>query len=516
MKKIICLLLCAWLGLISIQTVYGFEEEPLEQVNHLDLSKLEYMWDMPGYARTTEPILLKANTTYTLVMSEVFLGQHWNFPDMMEIEVEENDGTPVYAERPILDLANQRAYMTFETGEGFMNILKMPVNDQFNYEVILYEGVYANFPGFVPYVKDSEPLEYHGVLPLDYDQQPSIEVIKSYVIAKNPQGSVITSTLIYDEYSSSNKLPGTYHMIFETMYHAIKKRYHLDVRIFDITPPELTIEQGVDIPVDQKWSLDDLRMLVMVQDNVDSLDPMNLYVMSDTYSEATTIGTYQVTFGLKDASGNEGTVMIPIELIDRTGPVVKGPSSIYLYTTDEPMTNLTIQSKLQVSDAVDGTNVTITIPINEYNQTTIAGRYKVHFSVKDTQQNETIFIVYVHVIDNRGPSFEQSELILLKTTADQMSEEDIVDWLRNQLNLSGYHVQNLQILYNEYASNQSEKGSYYVYFTYDIEGESYTSRVRIDVEKKELPWMTIASSFVGVIVISTGLWIYLKRKRHNP
>ena len=197
-------------------------------------------------------------------------------------------------------------------------------------------------------------------------------------------------------------------------------------------------------------------------------------------------------------------------------PVVRGPSSIYLYTTDTPITNAAIQQKLQATDAVDGSNITITIPVNEYNQTTMPGRYKVHFSVKDTQQNETIFIVYVHVIDNRGPSFEQSELILLKTTADQMSEDDIVDWLRDQLNLSGYHVQNLQILYNEYASNQNEKGSYYVYFTYDIEGESYTSRVRIDVKKKELPWLTIGSSFAGVIFITGGLWIYLKRKRHNP
>jgi len=516
MKKGISLILCVWLCLLTMQTVYGFEEEPLEKINHLNLSHLEYMSDMPGYARTTEPILLKANTTYTLVMSEAFLGQYWNFPEMMEIEVEDNDGTPVYAERPILDMTHQRAYMTFDTGEGFMNILKMPVNDQLNYEVILYEGVYADFPGFIPFVEDSEPLEYHGVLPIDYDQQPSLDVIKSYVTAKNPQGSVITSTLIYDEYSTSSKLPGTYHLVFETVYHAIKKRYHLDIRIFDLTPPELTIEQGVDIPVDQKWSIDELKDLVMIQDNVDTLNSMNLYVVSDTYSEATTIGSYHVTFGIKDIAGNEGTVMIPIELIDRTGPVVKGPSSIYLYTTDTPITNAAIQQKLQATDAVDGSNITITIPVNEYNQTTMPGRYKVHFSVKDTQQNETIFIVYVHVIDNRGPSFEQSELILLKTTADQMSEDDIVDWLRDQLNLSGYHVQNLQILYNEYASNQNEKGSYYVYFTYDIEGESYTSRVRIDVKKKELPWLIIGSSLAGVIFITGGLWIYLKRKRHNP
>lgn len=513
MKKIICFVLCAWVFMITLQTVYAFNEEPLDYVNHLDLSKLEHMWDMPGYARTVEPMILKANQTYTLVMSEAFLGQHWSFPELMEIEMEENSGTPVYAERPVIDLVNMRAYMTFETGEGLMSILKMPVSDSMNYEAIVYEGVYADFPGFIPFVKQTEPLEYYGVLPLDVDQQPSLETIKGYVVAKNPFGGVISSTLIYDEYSSSTKQPGTYHMVFETVYHAIKKRYYLDVRVFDLTPPTLSFEGTLDIPVDQKWHLDDIKSEITIFDNVDSLTVSDLYIMSDTYSSATTVGSYQMTFGIVDQAGNQASIIVPINLVDRKGPNVKGPSSIYLYTTDSPLSNSQIQSKLIVHDDVDGSNVTVSISINEYNQTTTPGRYQVRFQAQDTQLNTTMFIVYVHVIENRGPVFEQSDLILLKTTADQMNEGEIIDWLRNQLNLSGYTVQNLHILYNEYDTNAQQKGSYYVYFTYDYEGETYTSRLRIDVEKQPLPWVPIVSSIGGCVVLASGIWIYLKRKR---
>jgi len=513
MKKIIILILSAWIGMMTMQNVYGYDGIPLVYINHLDLSKLEYMWDMPGYARTTQSMQLKPNTTYTLVLSETFLGQHWNFPETMEIEMEEDNGSLVYAERPMLDLLNMRAYMTFLTGEGRMHILKMPVNDQVNYEAIVYEGTYANFPGFIPYVKSSEPLEYRGVLPLNVDQQPNLETIKSYVIAKNPFGQVISSTLIYDEYSTSTKRPGTYQMVFETTYYAIKKRYYLDVRVFDLTPPELSIEGSLEIPVNQKWSIQEIKNQITIHDNVDTLSTSDLFIISDTYSTATTVGSYQMTLGIVDQAGNQATLIVPIELVDRKGPNVKGPSSIYLYTTDTPITNAQIQSKLLVSDDVDGPNVTVNIVINEYNQTTTPGRYKVHFSAKDTQLNETIFIIYIHVIEHRGPSFEQSELILLKTTADQMSEEEIIDWLKNQLNLSGYHVQNLEILYNEYASNSQTMGSYYVYFTYDIDGETYTSRIRIDVEKKPFPWVPFTASIGGLLVITSCVWLYLKRKK---
>ncbi len=513
MKKLCSLLLIIMLMLASSIDAKAYDEPELERVNYFDLSLLVYDYDKENTAFTDQPITLKPNGTFTLVVSKTFLGDLWFSLGDFEIEVEELNGSYYHVDFFEKDEGNQRAFLTFSTNEGFIHLYGIPVKDQHNYEMMIYEGLYADFPGFVPFHEPGEQLMYFGVLPLDFDSQPSLEVIKSYVVAKNPFGDVIPSTLVYDEYSISDKKPGSYQMVFETLYHQIKKRYYLDIRIFDMVAPSLSIESLLSIPLKDMWSLDEIKQRVTISDNVDFMSYQDLVVVSDTYSTAMTLGTYKVVLEAMDSSGNKSVIEVNIELIDVIGPEIKGPSSIYLYATDAPLTNLEIQQKLKVTDDVDGTNVTIQMVANTYLQKTIPGVYQVSFEAKDQTLNATRFDMLIHVIENRGPVFEQSDLILSKTTADQMTEAEVINWLRDQLLLSGLHATDIVVLYNEYEEHHKESGSYYVYLSYQVDGVQMTSRVRIDVKEEPFPIHYVLIPATGLSLVGLGVLVWFKRKK---
>lgn len=514
MKKLVGIaLLGLWIFLFSNET-FAYDLEPIEDhINLLDLRNFEYSSKIEGSAKTKGPIVLKPETTYTLVLSQDFLGRNWNVMHTAYIEIEEESGSRYYNDLLIQDEVNLRAYYTFETFEGLINLIDIPVDDVMNYEIILYEGTYAEFPGFYPFIDLDEPLNYYGVLPMDYDDQLSLEIIQSYVVAKTPFGDFITSNIVYDTYSTSSKLPGSYQMVFEAEYNAIRKRYYLDVRIFDIKPPVLSVEGMITVPISQKLTIDQIKQKITVTDNVDQMDWQDLVVIGDTYSDFMGLGRCEMAFSATDQAGNVGEINVEIEIVDIEGPVIKGPSSIYLYTTDNPMTDVEIQNELSIIDDVDLANVSVTMILNEYQQTTVPGRYMVTYRAVDQSANMTDFSVYMHVIENRGPIFEQSEFVLSKTTADAMTESEIIAWLKDQLLLSGYQTSHVTVLYNEYENHEKEKGSYYVYMSYAIDGKEMTSRILIDVTENPFPWLWVIGGFGGFVILGAGTFVMLKRKR---
>lgn len=511
-KRFVMIVLFALLMITPISS-YGYDGDVIEKINQLDLRLLKDHPSYAHYARMSEALDLKENATYTLVMSKSFLGYHWDNIDQVELEFEELDAEPYYNVKPIRDIINERAYYTFQTIDGDIDILCLPIGVAPTSEIIIYEGDYEDFPGYIPFLDEDDPVAYYGVLPIDFDNQPTLDEIHSYIIAKDPYGSTLTSTLIYDEYSTSDKRPGHYQMVFETSYQLIRKRYYLDVSIFDITPPTLWIEGPLDISLVSKWSIDQIKEQINISDNVDILDETDLEIISDNYTSANELGTYHIIFSIEDSAHNQSQLDVEINLIDSDGPTVSGPSFLYLYATDTPLTNLEILSKFSANDLIDGTNVTLDIIHNDYQQTKQPGQYLIQVKACDQSNNETLKDLYIQVIDNRSPIYEQTDFVIDKTTADQMTESEMIDWLRNQLNLAGYQATDIVVTFSEYDEHQHEEGQYYVYLTYKINEEEMTSRILVNVEKEPFAWEIIAISS-GVIVCLGGiLWFVIKRKK---
>ncbi|MBU1093784.1 MAG: hypothetical protein KKH01_04915 [Firmicutes bacterium] len=514
MKKMILFILLSCLLTCSIQFDSKAEETASFPIgkNYLDLSNLVMKPGDSGYAYTKNPILVKANHQYTIVFDYGFLGQHADWLGDIYVGIEEDLSHDSYELLILDDYAHLRAYVEFIPQEAYIHITDLPMLPD-NYDAILYEGFYTDFPGFEPFINQNEQMTYQGVLLLDYDQLLTTEQIQSYIHSTDPDGNTISFFTESDEYSSSAKLPGTYQMVFMTTYNQIAKRYYLDVRVYDQSAPVIVDPGTISIPLSEKASLNDVKQMIDVSDNVDDLTSDDLLVLADTYSTATAVGSYSITFKAVDSSLNETTLTIEINLVDLNGPVITGPSEIYLYTSDTPLTTQQIKDFYTFIDDVDGENVEVIFTVDTYEQTQIEGVYGITMQAYDTQLNYRIMNIKIHVIENRGPIFTNDEMVLDVDTADAMTEQDIIDWFVDHTLSMGLAISHVRVLYNEYENHEDEDGNYYIYLNYLVDGQEETSRIRVDVvemieDVNYTPYILIGIPSIGGLVT---LFI-LKRK----
>jgi hypothetical protein len=516
MKKIIGFIIVSCFLIFNLNTkVIGSDLSAHKGINYFNFSNITILDGYFDVAKTIEPISLTPNVFYTLVVDFDFLGQHLDYIDFIYVEMAESDWSNDYQYNFEVDMVNELAYIEFVTLTGELEITWLPISGDAHYNIMIYQGLYDNFSHFEPYINQNESLIYEGLLPMDYDYIKSISEINSMIIAKNPNGTPIAHQIISDSFSNSNKLPGYYEIIYQTTFNQIKKYYKLSILILDLLPPSLLLIEPIEIPLSDKIDVNLLKNFIEITDNVDTLSNSDLVIVEDTYTTSSTVGTYHVKFRANDLSGNSSELTVLVSVIDKKAPIITGPTSIYLYTTDPALTNQQILSKYSAFDDVDLDNVEIVISQNLYNQTTLPGKHRVEISATDSNNNTRYYNIYIHVIDNRGPIFETTDQILVKSTSDLMSEQEIIDWFKEQLSTNLINATNIKVLYNEYDSNEKTIGSYYVYLSYTSNNETHQSRVRIDVIEDEINnSYLIISITIGVVLFGTTSFIVIKKKKH--
>jgi hypothetical protein len=516
MKKLL-ILLCMFLLSCGAFMSSTFAEESVSYPrgkNYLNLQNFRYHNDRTDLGDTFEHIRVKSFVWYTLVLDYEFIGQHAGYPEYIKVLIEEGFGDDFYYEYMTDDPYNGRVYVEFMPVLDWIRLHEIPVDNTRNYDAILYEGLYTDFFGYEPYICETEILEYGGTLPIDYDHQLTTEQIKSFIIAKDPYGGSLEYVVETDDYSSSLKTPGSYEMVFVSTFNRISKKYFLDIRVFDLTSPIITLSGDIQVQLSEKLTIDEIKQLISVTDNVDEISPSDLVVIQDTYSSATTVGHYSITVEATDLSGNTSSLVVPIQLVDLVGPTISGPFSIFLYTTDPALTNQQILNRFNVYDDVDGSNVSFDIITNNYNQQTSPGIYQMALRAGDTQYNFTYKNIEIHVIENRGPIFIEDETIIQASSAENMTDQDIIDWFKNLTMSSGLTVSQVSVLYNEYEGNEKLGGSYYVYLNYELDGQIQTSRIRIDVKEEKIePNYLLLGTIGGSVSLGFLTFFIIKKKK---
>lgn len=517
MKKIISIIFFTiLLATTMMQMVKAEESEEILYLNMLDLRNLEVS-DSGLSAKAKSPIKVKTDQTYTFVLSYTYLGRNYNPNPDHEYYIEIYfQAANIYLEQLMNnDVTNQLLYAEFNGYSEDMDLLMLLI-DILNpsYEVILYEGTYQDFNGFVPYLYAGEDMEYFGALPLDYDHQLTYEQIKSLIVAKDPNGNLLETKLEFDDYTTSNKLPNQYQMVFSSMYLNIVKYYYLDIHIFDLTAPIMIMPNLIEVDLGEKRTIPSLLSEIVISDNVDQLTHQDLIIIEDLYTDKNDIGEASIVLSIKDKSGNETIQTLNILLIDIEGPMITGSRAIYMYTTDVPLTVNDILDRYHAIDKVDGNQVIKSITENTYLGTQVAGIYDVRITATDTKMNASHYDIKIHVVEHKGPIFETDDSILSIDINHPISENEIKDWFTSQMLSMGYDVSMVKILHNEYEIADRKSGNYYVYLSYQVEEETYLTRVMLEVTEgtnKSIHFLY----YVGATLIILGIssFIYLKKKK---
>lgn len=518
MKKLFIFVTMICLSLILLQgESYATVETLPVGKNFLDVSTLFEVGNEPNVYQSHTEFKINNGPTYTLVMSKQAVSVWYDEIDTLEAEITHvNAGNP----KPLpyqKDEVNERVYIEFTPNDDYLliEILHLDAsNFVAPYEIILYEGTYQDFPGFETFIDPDDVLKYYGQIKINYDNLLTTETISSYITAQTPSGLSLSKQLSYDTYSQSDRLPGSYEMIYEATHNNITKQYILSVLVEDLTAPTLSLSEPIRIPLSDKVDVNTLTSYISVSDNVDTLSHEDLAITHDTYTSATTVGTYQITVDVSDSSLNYVSQTFEIELYDDQGPNISGSSQIYLYVGDTPLTHEQILNYYVITDDVSVNVSSIRISHDEYLLNTEPGIYLMTVYAKDTSGNISTKDIYVHVIDNRGPEFNVNDSYIITTTPTQIkSAEDIMTWLSQTLENEGITATNISINHNEYEQRASKTGAYYVYMNYQVDDQTFQTRVLIDVVDESgfnLLYLLGIIPVCGLIILSS--YIYRKRK----
>lgn len=512
-KKLIMMILLV--GLSSVMTV-SHASDRIEDVsggkNLLNLNHI-YTVGNPNYGRDyTHMIAVEHSSTYTIVVDYDYFNSQ--LEDLMEFEYEYYPSGEPFSYLWQNDVTNQRVYVEFVPLDDYINIVAVPVpqgNSAINYNIMLYKGDYASFEGFEPYVNEGYEFELYGRLDINYDQMMTLPQIANLIIAKDADGAVIDKTVVSDTFSPSDQLPGEYEIVFQTTSNQLTRSYILGITVYDQTAPIIAGPDALTFEYATRPNVSDITNQLSVSDNVDDLAASDINIVLNTYNGASGLGEYQVKYEVTDSSGNIGYKTIFVTLVDTTPPEIMGPTDLYIYTTDTPYNEQELLSFFTANDAIDG-NCYMELIENNYLSTAVSGIYHFTISTSDLNYNEATRIVYIHVIDNRGPSFVTDELIIATTASEQLSMNDVISDFIVHMAQSNIHVEDVEISYSQYEDHEDVEGDYYVYLSYKVNGITETSRVLITVADDAPMFAPIY--WLGIVpIIGIGVLIFVKKRR---
>lgn len=486
----------------------------LDRMNLLDLSNLEMIPGDSYMAYTKTPISVISGQKHTLIMDEGFFGFHQAYFDQTSVRIQETNPLLEYNLPIQYDSVKRAYYVEFTPQSSAIHFIELPM-DTNNYRAMLYIGGIESFIRYENFIQSTVTSREFGVVPIDYDMQLSPEAIKNLVTATNYAGTALPVSIEGSTYQAGVNPVGNYKMVLVTNYLDNYRRFELDIRVIDVTKPVITGPLTIDVPVTNLETLEQIKARFTIMDNADGeISYQNLIVVSDTYSNQTTVGTYSITFKAIDQNLNESLHTVSISITDTKAPVITGPLAIYLYTTSDPLTEAMILSKYSAYDFEENQTKEVTIKSNQYLQKRNPGVYSVQLESSDQSGNKRTFYLSIHVIDDREPYFHRDRLILTVSAANQMTHQQLIDYFYQEAQLQGGGVSDVRILMDEYSSNYTLGGSYYVYVNYVLDGEEQQARMLIHVkEEPKQNLFGLSAIILTPILIGTTLFFILKKRK---
>lgn len=220
-------------------------------------------------------------------------------------------------------------------------------------------------------------------------------------------GDISDQVFIEDDGNYKNDVVGVYTVTFGVTDSENNTSYlEVDIHVVDIVAPTITgTATDIQISYTDEFSVASWVNSLQVTDNYYTSN-LDITVKTNTYSaNKTTPGNYYVEVKVTDGSGNVGTLIRNITVVDDKGPEFQGLNTITT-SISENLTINDIKSGLAAIDAIDG-NVTNSITVDSDQLTgnnTQPGTYEVIFKAVDSQGNASFHTVTVTIV-SQPPKF---------------------------------------------------------------------------------------------------------------
>ncbi|WP_462405902.1 immunoglobulin-like domain-containing protein [Gracilibacillus sp. Marseille-QA3620] len=164
----------------------------------------------------------------------------------------------------------------------------------------------------------------------------------------------------------------------------------------DTTKPKITGASNITINYGTSF---DPKKGVKATDNLDGT--ITNWIKITGTVNPNKVGTYKLTYAVKDKTGNRTTVTRLVHVVDKMRPILTGVSntSIAFGKSFNPL------SGIRARDAVDG-DLTAKIKVEGKVNVNKIGIYTLKYTVKDKSGNITNAVRKVSVIDNIGPTIK--------------------------------------------------------------------------------------------------------------
>jgi hypothetical protein len=479
--------------------------------NYIDFRNFEYKsHNRYGMIKETR---VKQNQLYTLVVGREFVGDYIyeqeEYPEFRLITKTKDEVMPFE-----IDYEAECWHQSFLIEEDALLITDLSVQAISLNEIILYEGNYESFSGYEMY-QSYEPLVKEGYYLVDYDNPVETSLIMATLgISDNHSTRDKLSTKINsDEYTNRTTKIGQYLIEYEVKDEmANVSIYKMHIRVVDTKKPVIEGPLSYVIKTEEDHlTVNQMLERLTITDNVDELSTKDIEIIEDTYTpNKGKVGEFEVTIKVKDQSNNETQTSIKVSVSDTRSPNITGPSSLFRYLNDPKLTEEDIRKLYQATDNVDG-DITDQIVIDyvSYFPDRI-GVSTLLIRATDSSGNKTVKQVSVHIIDDVSPVVVASSPVISKAEFDKMSQEDIVEWFKKDLERKGVYASNVSVLLDE-SNIKNKQGKSYVYFEYEVNGDIQQSRLTIESKKAFNPGLIILTSLSG-IAITTAFVLYKKKR----
>ena len=195
----------------------------------------------------------------------------------------------------------------------------------------------------------------------------------------------------------------------------------------DTTAPVLAEAAGIVKVYDQFADAPDLTKLITATDDTDGAITITKDMIT-TDADITKAGEYDVTYTVKDTSGNEATLTIKLTVNDKQGPTISGKDTIKTFV-NMPITAADVLALLSVKDNVDTTIALAPEDVKGLDQVNfgVAGEYQITVEKSDAAGNKTVYEMTVVVrVNGAVKNVIDQKIIDLAPIASEKAESCVI------------------------------------------------------------------------------------------